>query len=125
MTDEILIRTVQPQNTRGRNFIVNYTITVPDTLELQVSNITGVIRIESIKNTVVVNNITGEIDLDHIVGSVDARVITGVINGRLTVPLDGTLNLSTMTGKIDVDIPSNSSADCSRYKRLEEILACR
>jgi len=110
LTDEILIRTEQPGDTNGRNFVVNYNITMPDTLELKVFNITGAVKIESFRNEVVANNITGEIRFDQITGNVDAELITGLISGKVTLPHEGNLNLSTITGTIDVDIPTNTSA---------------
>jgi hypothetical protein len=108
--DEVVIRTLQPDDTDGRNFIVDYDIILPDTKSLKVFNVTGIIEISSINNTVVVENTTGEIVLDNIEGDVEAELVTGVIDGRIDLPRQGRLNLSTVTGNIGVDIPKNTSA---------------
>jgi len=75
LTNELLVKTVQPQFLDGRTYTVNYTINVPSHISVMVTN------------------------------------INGEINGRISVPLNGTLDMSLQNGIIELDIPQNTSAD--------------
>jgi DUF4097 and DUF4098 domain-containing protein YvlB len=93
LTNEILVRTVQPNQSGGRNYIVNYTITLPKNMDITV------------------NSLNGRVTLDEILGSVFVDLVNGVIDGEVTLPLDGTINMGIMNGSIDLDIPLNTSAE--------------
>ena len=110
LSDEVLIRTVQPENSAGRNYIVDYTVTMPASLQLGVSNITGLISVTSIHQSVAINNITGEILFQDIVGDLDIQAITGMIDGDVHLPVDGSIDISLVTGNVDVVIPTGTSA---------------
>jgi len=77
LTNELLVKTVQPEYSNGRSYNVNYTISVPSHLNVVVENVNG--RIE----------------------------------GKLSVPENGTVDLSLQNGSIELDIPKNTSADFS------------
>ena len=77
LANELLVKTLQPQYSNGRSYIVNYIIKVPSHL------------------SVIVWNVNGE------------------INGRVTVPLDGTVDMSLVNGTINLDIPQNTSGEFS------------
>ena len=75
LTSELLVKTVQPQFSIGRSYAVDYTIKVPDHINVIVKN-------------------------DN-----------GIITGNVTVPLNGTVDMSSHNGIIDLEIPQNTSAD--------------
>ncbi|MBT8386893.1 MAG: hypothetical protein KJO12_05730 [Ignavibacteria bacterium] len=77
LTNELLVKTLQPQFSDGRSYQVNYTINIPSHL------------------SVIVRNVNGKID------------------GRVSVPLNGTVDMSLQNGRIELDIPQNTSADFS------------
>ncbi len=90
--DEVYVRTVQPSETRGRNYVVDYEITLPRGLTVQI------------------NNINGDIDLEGLAGDTLAELVNGQIDARVSVPVGGVVDLSTVNGTIDVSVPVNTSA---------------
>ena len=114
LTSEFFIGTVQPLETGGRNFVVDYNITLPENFKLFVLQINGVIDIESIDNAITVSTVNGEIELDHIVGNVSAQIINGNIIGNIKLPLNESIDLRTTNGAISLSIPQTTSAahDC-------------
>lgn len=92
LTDEILIRTIQPKLSGGRHYIVNYTITLPKNMDIKV------------------NSANGLVTLNEIVGSVFVALINGDIDSEVTLPLDGTIDMKLTNGRMELDIPQNTSA---------------
>jgi hypothetical protein len=45
--------------------------------------------------------------------SVKVKNINGLINGRISVPVNGTIDMSLQNGSIELEIPQNTSADFS------------
>jgi hypothetical protein len=93
LTSEILVRTVQPKQSGGRHYIVNYTITLPPNMDIAV------------------NSINGRVSLDEIHGNVFVDLINGDIDGEVTLPLDGTIDMKLTNGRLELDIPQNTSAE--------------
>lgn len=92
---EVLVRTVQPSESQGRNYIVDYTITVPSDLE------------------VVVHNLNGGVNLEGVYGSLFVALVNGEIDGRVRLPTDGVVDLATVNGPVDLSIPVDTSARLS------------
>ena len=69
LATEIRVETIQPIDDGGRNYIVDYTITLPIFLEVHVQNIGGIVTLDSINNDVTVINVGGDITLRNILGS--------------------------------------------------------
>jgi len=112
-TSIVFVETIQPDKTHGRNFVVDYKITLPENLELDADNINGNMTIENIKNDVDVDNINGNIDLKDIVGNTSADVVNGRIRAKVTMPQGGNIDIGTVNGNIELEIPQNTSADFS------------
>jgi DUF4097 and DUF4098 domain-containing protein YvlB len=110
---EVFVETVQPHDTWGRSYVVDYTITVPKDLEIQLANDNGVVTLDSIDNDVTVNNENGDVTLMQIGGSASVNVVNGMIDGKITVPLDGSISLNTVNGTIALAIPTDTSAEFS------------
>ncbi len=108
--DEVFVRTVQPRNSAGRNYVVHYTITVPKDLEVDVKHFNGNIAVETIENRVSVENANGNVRLGRINGSATVRLINGFIDSDVTMPRDGAITLTTSNGNIDLAIPTSTSA---------------
>lgn len=89
---EIFVETIQPKDTQGRNFIVDYQISVPKDME------------------VMLDNINGNIYLSNLSGSNLVDLVNGTIEGRLSLPPNGIIDLSTVNGTLDLDIPTDTSA---------------
>lgn len=95
--NEVLIQSMQPQGTEsgGRNYIVDYTITMPENLR------------------VAVNNLNGTVTLKNIFESVAVNLLNGTIESDVNLPLNGTIDMNTLSGDIHLMIPVNTSAEFS------------
>ncbi len=113
LANEIFIETIQPQDTGGRRYLVDYTITLPKDLEIQLANVNGIVILDAIDNDVTVNNVNGNVTLMEIVGSAFVNLVNGVIESEVTLPLNGTIDLNTVNGNINLAIPANTSAGFS------------
>jgi hypothetical protein len=111
--NEIYVKTTQPEQTHGRNYVVDYTITVPEDFVVSVNHVTGIVSIGSVKNSVSVNHVTGQVLLDEIYGSTVVSLVTGGIEAEVNLPENGTIIFNVVTGSIGLDIPQNTSAQFS------------
>jgi len=108
--DAVLVETVQPTNTQGRNYIVNYTITCPADFQVVVASANGSIVVRDIKSGVSIGAANSGIVLEDIVGDTEVILANGTIDGRVTIPTNGTININAANGKIDLEIPQSTSA---------------
>jgi hypothetical protein len=95
LSDEILVQTQQPEDTEGRQYVVEYTITVPSHLEVDVNQVNGAIRVEDTANSVFVNATNGNLD------------------STVRLPPNGEIRLSIVNGNLDLSIPTSTSAELS------------
>ena len=91
-TDKVVVKTSQPEQTEGRDYIVDYTITLPQVMDVNV------------------HSVNGTITLNDIYGSVAVELVNGDIDSNVTLPLDGTIDMGVANGNIKLDIPKNTSA---------------
>jgi DUF4097 and DUF4098 domain-containing protein YvlB len=101
---EVFIETVQPRRAGGRNYIVDYRITIPDNLQVLVNHVNGNVFVDAIDSQVNVNNVNGEIELSEIFGSTRANLVNGKIISQVTLPGAGIVELSTVNGGVDTEI---------------------
>jgi hypothetical protein len=113
LANEVRVDTIQPIDDGGRNYIVDYTITLPNFLETHVENTGGTVTLDSINNDVTVINVGGNITLRNILGSAVIDLVAGTIEGEVTLPLNGVIDMETVTGDIHLAIPVNTSAELS------------
>lgn len=127
--DEILVQTIQPQNTHGRNLEVVYHVRMPGNWRAIVKNTNGNVLLDSLQNQTSVNITNGNIELHEIAGAVKAELtngnmaLTGVrgsvraelINGNVFVetvlPRNGSCELKTVNGTLGLQIPKATSAE--------------
>jgi DUF4097 and DUF4098 domain-containing protein YvlB len=109
--DLISVQTIQPKNTNGRQYVVDYTIIIPSDLTVNVSSVNGHVIIEDIDNSVFVVLTNGNVDFSNIYGDATVSVANGNINGTITLPSDGEVMISTVNGDIDLGIPTSTSAE--------------
>ncbi len=89
---ELFVKTTQPLQSGGRSYVVNYSITLPENMD------------------VVVNSVNGSISLDEIVGNVSVDLVNGEIDGKVILPVDGSINMNIINGNMALDVPQNTSA---------------
>ena len=109
----ITIRTDQPSKAEGRNYEVNYEITLPQDLEIDVDNVNGNVAVQAIHNAVTVDNVNGQIEAEDLAGNATLKLVNGEITASVTLPPEGRLELRVTNGNIDLEIPSGTSAQFS------------
>ena len=111
--NEVLVETIQPQDSPDRNYRVDYTITLPAYFSIQIVSTNGAVSVDSIENNITVTMVNSDVTLTDINGSAEVNVINGTIDSKVFLPLQGTIDLRTATGDIRLDIPTNTSATFS------------
>jgi len=107
---EFSVETDQPQETEGRQYLVDYEITIPSGLALNIIQVAGSIEVESIYNSVDITSVSGDIDLSDIHGNIVAGNVSGSIDVSCEILPGGVVSLSNVTGSLILTIPTNTSA---------------
>lgn len=108
--NEIVIRTVQPQTTGGRNLVVDYVLSVPARLTASVVNVNGGVSIGQVLGAVVVNVVNGAVALENLGGSLTVTLVNGAVTARTALAPGEAIDLQTVNGNLTLDIPRNTSA---------------
>jgi DUF4097 and DUF4098 domain-containing protein YvlB len=109
----VSVKTSQPKSAEGRDYIVNYEITVPRDFDVVVSNVNGKVTISELTSSVTASVVNGEADLNEIAGSATVAVVNGRIDSDMTLPLNGSAAMTVVNGDIDLGIPQTTSAEFS------------
>jgi len=110
---EIFVQTMQPITTGGRRYVVNYTITVPSDLAVDVTQVNGHVTVLDIESSLFAEVGNGNVYLTDIFGVATVSVDIGSVDGTVTLPPGGEIMLSTGNGDIDLRIPTSTSAELS------------
>jgi hypothetical protein len=113
LANEVLVETIQPKDTEERNYIIDYTITLPAYFMIQVASANGNVTLDSIENDVTVNMANAKVILMNIHGSALVTIANGTIESEVVLTLQGTIDLKAATGDIHLTIPVNTSATFS------------
>ena len=108
---EVRAVTSQPGDSNGRQYEVEYDVSIPPDLPVDVSHVNGNVIISSVTRPVAAENVNGTVALDAINASVSAAVTNGRIEGDITLPLEGRIDLYVVNGSIALDIPGDTSAE--------------
>jgi hypothetical protein len=107
---EFEIRTIQPSNTHGRTYVVDYDVTVPAHLLTSITNGNGSIQVEGIVADVDVINGNGEVDLVGIEGSHWVSLGNGEVSARAHLPVGGQIVHAVGNGTISLTVQPQVSA---------------
>jgi DUF4097 and DUF4098 domain-containing protein YvlB len=113
--DEIFVQTVQPNTMDGRQYVVNYTITVPSDIAVDVTQVNGHVNVLNIESSLFVEVVNGNVYLSDIFGVATVDVDNGSIDGTVTLSPGGEIILSTGIGDIDLRVPKSTSADLTAH----------
>ncbi len=113
LANEVRVETIQPKDTLERNYIIDYTITLPTYFMIQLASANGNVTLDSIENDVTVNMANAKVILMNIHGSAVVAIANGTIESEVVLPLQGTIDLKSATGDIHLTIPVNTSATFS------------
>jgi hypothetical protein len=95
LADEVSVETDQPAEPRGRIYEVDYEITLPESMDIDV---------------VAVN---AQIELDGIVGDAAVDLVNGQIAGDVTILEGGAIDIDLVNGSLLLSIPKTTSAEFS------------
>lgn len=93
LSDEVFVETHQPAQSHGRSYEVDYGITLPAVMDLDVTDVNG---------QVILNDISGDALVD---------LVNGQIAGEVTIGTGGTIDFTVVNGTIDLGIPKSTSAE--------------
>lgn len=106
----MIVRTEQPDETRGRAYIVDYTVTVPPSLRVLVGSVNGNITVTGAEAEVNVGNVNGNIDLVRVTGAVSVGLVNGNVIADVILPRGEDVALATVNGNLTLALNSDASA---------------
>lgn len=106
----VLIETLQPSDTEGRNYIVDYEIRCPADLQVAATYANGTTLVRDLGNSVSIGAANSDVTLDNLSGSAMVGMANGSVDARITMPPGGTIDITTGNGEIDLAIPLSTSA---------------
>ena len=109
--DRISVKTVQPNQSDGRGYVVDYYIYLPPNWNLMVIQVNGEIEVNNSTGETSIQNVNGNIQLNNINGNIVSSLVNGNINGTISLPQDGICYLNTVNGMIQIAIPGETSAE--------------
>ncbi|MCK6561590.1 DUF4097 family beta strand repeat protein [candidate division KSB1 bacterium] len=127
--EEVLVKTIQPNDTHGRTLEVVYHLRLPAAWQVQVKNVNGNVRVDSLQQQAKINLANGNVELYEISGTATAALTNGnlvmrgvhgnvsgeLINGNILVETrlvpNGVCELSAVNGIISLQIPKATSAE--------------
>ncbi|MDH3424105.1 MAG: DUF4097 domain-containing protein [Gemmatimonadota bacterium] len=90
--DEIVVQTIQPSSSGGREVIVDYDLIIPAGLDVDLANVNGAVTVRDL------------------VGDVEVTLVNGDIAGDVTLLPSGTVDLTVVNGTVMLDVPTSVSA---------------
>lgn len=91
---------------------VTYELTVPRSMNVDVSNTNGAIRLSDVAGTHELDTTNGRIEVARCAGSLDASTTNGSIRAELTKVNKGQpLRFETTNGRIEVEVPADLAVD--------------
>lgn len=107
---KVTVRTLQPNHTGGRDYIVDYEILIPAAWCVALSNGNGTVTVDDLVGNVHVQNGNGNVVIDHVVGSSRVTLGNGEIDADVELPADGVVAYSVGNGSIRLTVPADVSA---------------
>jgi hypothetical protein len=91
--DDILVTTDMPTDTGGRECIVDYDVTVPADMVVDIFSLNGVVIVEDLRASAFVD------------------LLNGTLVAGIDLPLGGTIDMTVTNGTMVLQIPTTTSAD--------------
>lgn len=106
----IVVRTEQPEKTRGRLYVVDYTVRLPSHLRQNVGNVNGSVRLVGARAHVTVGNVNGNVDVIDIEGGLEAGLVNGNVFADVWLPRGEDVALGTVNGNLTLEVQPGASA---------------
>lgn len=107
----ILIRTLQPQDTGPCTLEVDYQLTMPARLAGEVVGVNGEITVTGLDQGVSVTLVNGPVALEDVERGTTVRLTNGSITAALVPTGADRVDLLTVNGGIDLQIPASTGAE--------------
>ncbi len=108
--DELLVRTLQPENTHGRQYSIEYHIRVPLNWDLVVDDVNGDIDVDACRGDVEINVVNGTVQIRDLIGNLEANTTNGSLDVTMELIAAGWCRMNSVNGEIDLLVPHNTSA---------------
>lgn len=109
----ILVETRQPDDSEGRNYRVDYEISLPQNWNVSVNNLNGIVCTDSLSGETWINLLNGNIFIEHAEGNVYTQLTNGNIEATVTLPVEGICDMRTVNGNVVLNIPRSTDAEMS------------
>jgi hypothetical protein len=124
----VMVNTVQPSRSDGRNYIVHYHVRIPSDMRVITDQVNGNIRLVSLTGTsnhtaslkegladslqteIAASLVNGSLLLYDLHCSFNGQVVNGDVTGNIAIPLDGECISQVTNGVINLTIPRSTSA---------------
>jgi len=109
--DYVSVRTIQPSNSHGRSYEVDYHIEVPFFWDVAVQQVNGPVMVDSLRGTLWCDLVNGNMHVTRLEGSLFSGITNGNFLGEIYLPESGTCDLHMVNGNIDLRIPEETQAE--------------
>jgi DUF4097 and DUF4098 domain-containing protein YvlB len=107
----ILVRTIQPSNSHGRTYEVDYQIEVPWFWDVAISQLNGPVHVDLLDGTLWCDLVNGNLELTRHDGSLFSGITNGNFLGEMNLPESGVCDVHLVNGNIDLSIPEETQAN--------------
>jgi len=111
LSAEVEVRTVQPRDTRGRRYEVDYRITLPTGFRVVATQVNGIVEIERIDGSADIANVNGNVLLRDLAADTEVNLTNGNIIADVDLPQGGDIGLQVVNGNVDLRVQANASAE--------------
>ncbi|MGH9856888.1 MAG: DUF4097 family beta strand repeat-containing protein [Acidobacteriota bacterium] len=111
--ERLSIETKYPRRNRNTNVSVAYELMVPKHAKLDpITNVNGGIEVTGVQGEIRINTVNGSAEMNGTTSSVEAETVNGNITAKWNeFPSDGAVKMHTVNGSLELELPSNASAD--------------
>jgi len=108
--DELTVRTLQPENTHGREYTIEYHVRVPLDWDLDIDHVNGDVDVDACRGDVEINVVNGTVQIRDLIGNLQANTTNGSLDVAMELPVSGWCRMNVVNGEIDLLVPSTTSA---------------
>jgi DUF4097 and DUF4098 domain-containing protein YvlB len=108
--EEVTVETVQPTVTGRRDFVVDYTISLPQSFDVNLISANGDVACRSISGDILANSANGDVTFEATSGNLSLSLANGEVHASGSLAPGGQIVLIVANGSIDLTIPRTTSA---------------
>jgi hypothetical protein len=109
-SNDVLVETVQPKNSNGRDYQVDYVVTVPEEFWADLISANGAILLEQLKANAWAQTANGTVSLRNHTGSSWVSLGNGEIDATIHLPVDGQVVHAVGNGGVALTVQPEVSA---------------